>query len=583
MRYSELVEVCEEIEATTKRLEMTDLLVKLFKKTPAELIDKVIYLIQGKIYPDFVGIKLGIAEKLAIKAISQAYGVDKNEVLRDFKRLGDLGTVAKELAAKRTQAVLASAPLTVERVHETLDEIARASGARSQEAKIGLLAGLLSDANPKEAKFIVRTVTGKMRLGIADMTILDALAIAYTGEKENRKHIERAYNTSSDLGDVAKTLATSGLEGIKNYKIRVGRPIRMMLAQRLASADEILNKLGGEAACEWKYDGERIQIHKKGKEVILFSRRLENITEQYPDVCATVREHVRCNEAIIEGECVAVHPDTGELLPFQELMHRRRKYGVEDAAKKFPVSLFLFDVLYMDGEDLTQQEYIVRRKKLEEIVRCDERIRLTEMLRTSDLGEVERFFEHAIEAGCEGLILKALNGVYQAGARGWLWIKLKRSYQSKMVEPIDVVVVGAFHGRGRRSGSYGALLAAVYDKENDVFTTISKVGSGFKDEDLENLPKMLSPYEIEHVHPRVKSEIEADVWFTPSVVMEIIGDELTLSPVHTTAFGKIREGAGIAVRFPRFTGRWRFDKSPEDATTVEEIVEMYKSQLKKVE
>ena len=583
MRYSELVEVCEEIEATTKRLEMTDSLVKLFKKTPAELIDKVIYLIQGKIYPDFVGIKLGIAEKLAIKAISQAYGVDKNEVLRDFKRLGDLGTVAKELAAKRTQAVLASAPLTVERVHETLDEIARASGARSQEAKIGLLAGLLADATPKEAKFIVRTVTGKMRLGIADMTILDALAIAYTGSKENRKHIERAYNTSSDLGDVAKTLATSGLEGIKNYKIRVGRPIRMMLAQRLASADEILNKLGGEAACEWKYDGERIQIHKKGKEVILFSRRLENITEQYPDVCATVREHVQCNEAIIEGECVAVHPDTGELLPFQELMHRRRKYGVEDAAKRFPVSLFLFDVLYIDGEDLTQQEYIVRRKKLEEIVRCDERIRLTEMLRTSDLSEVERFFEHAIEAGCEGLILKALNGVYQAGARGWLWIKLKRSYQSKMVEPIDVVVVGAFHGRGRRSGSYGALLAAVYDKENDVFTTISKVGSGFKDEDLENLPKMLSPYEIEHVHPRVKSEIEADVWFTPSVVMEIIGDELTLSPVHTTAFGKIREGAGIAVRFPRFTGRWRFDKSPEDATTVEEIVEMYKSQLKKVE
>ena len=583
MRYSELVEVCEEIEATTKRLEMTDSLVKLFKKTPAELIDKVIYLIQGKIYPDFVGIKLGIAEKLAIKAISQAYGVDKNEVLRDFKRLGDLGTVAKELAAKRTQVVLASAPLTVERVHETLDEIARASGARSQEAKIGLLAGLLADATPKEAKFIVRTVTGKMRLGIADMTILDALAIAYTGSKENRKHIERAYNTSSDLGDVAKTLATSGLEGIKNYKIRVGRPIRMMLAQRLASADEILNKLGGEAACEWKYDGERIQIHKKGKEVILFSRRLENITEQYPDVCATVREHVQCNEAIIEGECVAVHPDTGELLPFQELMHRRRKYGVEDAAKKFPVSLFMFDVLYIDGEDLTQQEYIVRRKKLEEIVRCDERIRLTEMLRTSDLSEVERFFEHAIEAGCEGLILKALNGVYQAGARGWLWIKLKRSYQSKMVEPIDVVVVGAFHGRGRRSGSYGALLAAVYDKENDVFTTISKVGSGFKDEDLENLPKMLSPYEIEHVHPRVKSEIEADVWFTPSVVMEIIGDELTLSPVHTTAFGKIREGAGIAVRFPRFTGRWRFDKSPEDATTVEEIVEMYKSQLKKVE
>lgn len=582
MRYSEVVEVCERIERATKRIEMTDLLVYLFKKTPAESIDRVIYLIQGKLYPDFVGIELGIAEKLAIRAISHAYGISHDEVADAFKKMGDLGEVVRKFAHSRRQKALFTNPLTVERVYEVLDRIARTSGAGSQDAKIKMLSGLLTDSTPDEAKYIVRTVTGKMRLGIADMTILDALTLAYTADKENRKYVERAYNLCSDLGEIAKTLASEGIEGVKKYRIRVGRPVRMMLAQRMSNAGEILRKLGGNAACEWKYDGERIQIHKKGDDVVLFSRRLENITSQYPDVCDMVRAHVRCDDAIIEGECVAVHPESGELLPFQELMHRRRKHGIEEAVKKFPASIFMFDALYIDGNDLIEKPYMIRRKCLEDIVEECEQIRVTEMIISDDVDEIERFFHRAIEAGCEGLILKATEGIYQAGARGWLWIKLKRSYQAKMIEPIDVVVVGAFHGRGRRSGTYGALLVAVYDRENDVFTTISKVGSGFKDEDLEILPEMLAPYRISHMHPRVKSEMQADVWFSPSVVMEIIGDELTLSPIHTTAFGKIRENAGIAVRFPRFTGRWRHDKSPEDATTVDEIVEMYKSQLKTI-
>ncbi len=583
MLYSEIVKVYEEIEATTKRLEMTDYLVNLFLNTPKELIDKVVYLTQGKLYPDFIGIEIGIAEKLAIRAISQAYGVNQSEVENTFKKLGDLGLTAKEFAKKRKQFTLFSTPLTVQRVYQTFDKIARASGEGSMDLKLRLLSGLLADASPEEAKYIIRTVTGNLRLGIADMTILDALAIAYTKNKENRKIIERAYNLSSDLGDVAKTLAEFGLEGIKNYRVKVGRPIRMMLAQRLTSAEEILEKLGGKAACEWKYDGERIQLHKDGSDITLFSRRLENITEQYPDICELARKNIKSKEVIVEGECVAVNPDTGELLPFQELMHRRRKYGIAEAAKKFPAALFLFDALYIDGEDLTEKAYEQRRKKLKDAFKPSERLNLTNMIVSEDPKEIEEFFERAIEAGCEGLILKSLSGIYQAGARGWLWIKLKKSYQSKMIEPIDVVIVGAFHGKGRRSGSYGALLAAVYDKKNDIFTTICKVGSGFTDEDLEKLPNMLKPYEMSHVHPRVKSELEADVWFTPAIVIEIIGDELTLSPVHTTAYGRVRENAGIAVRFPRFTGRWRFDKSPEDATTVEEIVEMYNSQLKKVE
>ncbi len=583
MRYSEIVEVYEEIEATTKRLEMTDYLVKLFKKTPKDLVDKVVYLTQGKLYPDFVGIELGIAEKLAIRAISQAYGIKTKEVENRFKKLGDLGLVAKELAAKKRQITLFSQPLTVEKVYQTFDKIARASGEGSVDLKLRLLSGLLADASPEEAKYIIRTITGKLRLGIADMTILDALAIAYSGSKENRSIIERAYNLSSDLGDVAKTLVEKGLEGIKRYHVKVGRPIRMMLAQRLTDPREILDKLGGKAACEWKYDGERIQVHKVNDKVTLFSRRLENITKQYPDVCKLITENLKAKEAIVEGECVAVNPETGELLPFQELMHRRRKYGIIEAIEKFPASLFLFDALYIDGEDLTQEIYKKRRERLKDSVKVNERITLTEAMITDNVKEVERFFNEAIEAGCEGLILKSLDGIYQAGARGWLWIKLKKSYESKMIEPIDVVIVGAFHGRGKRSGSYGALLAAVYDKEKDIFTTICKVGSGFTDEDLEKLPKILAQYKIPHIHPRVNSTMEADVWFTPAIVIEIIGDELTLSPVHTTAYGKIRKEAGIAVRFPRFTGRWRFDKSPEDATTVKEIIDMYNAQLKRIE
>jgi DNA ligase-1 len=263
-------------------------------------------------------------------------------------------------------------------------------------------------------------------------------------------------------------------------------------------------------------------------------------------------------------------------------MHRRRKYGIKKAAEEFPVNLFIFDALYLDGKDMTQRPYLERREALKNVIKETERFKLAEALVTDNPREVEKFFEKSIAAGCEGLILKSEKGIYQAGARGWLWIKLKKSYESKMIEPIDAVIVGAFSGRGKRSGTYGALLASVYDKKKDVFVTICKVGSGFSDEDLGKLPAILSPSKIDHVHPRVVSELEADVWFTPKMVIEIIGDELTLSPVHTCAYGVLKEGAGIAIRFPRFTGSWRLDKSPEDATTVEEIMDMYKGQLKKI-
>lgn len=580
MRYIELVEFYEMIEATTKRLEMTDYLVDLFKKTPKEVIDKVVYLTQGKLYPDFTGIETGMAEKLVLRALAAATGLSQEKVESELNSKGDIGLAAESLLKGKKQATLVKKELLVQDVYDALDKIAKTSGAGSVDAKVRALSGLLADAAPVEAKYIMRTITGKMRLGIADMTILDALARAFAG-KEARDEIERAYNHTSDMGDVAITLSKEGIEGIKKYHAKVGRPIRMMLAQRMESAQEILEKLR-KAICEWKYDGERIQIHKLGKEISLFSRRLENITEQYPDIAALAKQNLEVNGAIIEGECVAVDPDTGAMLPFQELMHRRRKYGIEEAVKEFPANIYLFDALLIEGRDLTEKPLAERREILRSSIKEKNGFRLSDALISNDVKEIEAYFENAIENGCEGLILKGEDSTYQAGARGWQWIKLKRSYQSKMIEPIDVVVVGAFIGRGKRSGSYGALLVSVYDHKRDVFPTICKIGSGFTDEDLENLPQFLSPYALKHKHARVESTLEADVWFTPGLVIEMIGDELTLSPIHTCACNRIRENAGIAVRFPRFTHRWRKDKAPEDATTVEEIVDMYNAQLKKL-
>ncbi len=318
----------------------------------------------------------------------------------------------------------------------------------------------------------------------------------------------------------------------------------------------------------------------------LFSRRLENITNQYPDIVELVKTHIKSQKAILEAEVVAIDLETGDLKPFQELMHRRRKYGINEAVKDYPVSLFSFDLLYYDGKDLTKTTYPERRRILKKIIRSTERIQPGYYIITKNAKELEKFFEEAIQEGLEGVICKSVapDAFYKAGARGWLWIKYKRDYKSEMTDTVDLVVVAALYGRGRRKGTYGALLLATYNKKQDQFDTITKCGSGFTDKNLTELPKMLKPYEISHPHPRVnvnQKNLKPDVWFTPGLVLEIIGAEITLSPIHTSAFGEIRPDTGLAIRFPRFTGNFRPDKAPEDATTDEEIIQMYKSRLHK--
>ena len=584
MKYSIIADAYEKIESTTKRLEMTDLLVDLLKNTSKEVIDKVAYLTQGKLYPDFVGIEIGVAERLAVKALVRVSGRKESEVEEVLNRTGDIGEAAQVFTANRKQQSFFRRDLSVEKVYETLDKMAQTSGSGAVDLKLSLLAGLLADATPKEAKYLMRTVTGSLRLGIADMTVLDALAIAYGGGKDAREDVERAYNVSSDLGRVAKTVAEEGIEGIRHFRVSVREPIRPMLAERLSSPDEILEKLGGKCVAEYKYDGERLQAHKTGENVTLYSRRLENISSQYPDAVELFKKYVKAREAILECECVAVDLDTGEMRPFQELMHRRRKYGIEKAIKDYPVSLFLFEALYVDGKDLTQETYLTRRKMLEETVTESDHLKIAKYVVTSNAAELEKFFQEAIENGCEGLVCKSIakDSVYQAGARGWLWIKYKRDYKSEMTDTVDLVIVGAFHGRGKRAGTYGALLLAAYNPESDTFETVTKCGTGFTDEDLKKLPKMLEKHAVAQKHSRMYSMIEADVWFEPSITMEILGAEVTLSPIHTCAMDSIRKGSGLAIRFPRFTGKYRPDKAAEDATTAREILGMYQKQLKKI-
>ena len=581
MLFDTLVETYNKLESTTKRLEMTDILTDLFKIADSENIDKIIYMTQGKIHPDWKGEpEIGMAEKMVKETLIRITGLKKAKVESLVQSLGDIGLAAEEAMAKKTQSGFFSRQLSVVDIYNGLDNIARRSGTGSSKQKMDLLGSLLTDSSPLGARYLSRMVEGKLRMGIGDMTILDALAQAFTGSKDKRPELERAYNLSSDLGAVAIALVDHGLDGVLNFKIMAGAPIRVMAAQRLSNAEEILEKLGGHCSAEYKLDGERFQIHKDGDVINIFSRRLENITHMYPDAVKLTIDHIKVDQAIIEGEVVAYNPDNGEDMPFQTLMKRRRKYKIDEMMAKIPVRVYLFDCLY-DGEDLTLKPYLYRIERLDSIIDSTDEFKPVERLETNDPEELERFFQQSLADGTEGLIVKSTSddSIYRAGARSWLWVKLKRSYQSKMQDHVDLAVVGAYYGRGRRAGSYGALLVAAYDPSDDKYKTVCKVGTGFTDENLEAMPGRLDQYRSDSKPSNVDSMLEAEVWFDPIVVMEVLGDEITASPLHLAAFGEIRKDAGLAIRFPRFT-RWREDKSADEVTRVGEILDMYNAQLK---
>lgn len=580
MRFSEIADTFEKMSSTTKRLELTQHLVELFQKTPPEIISKIVYLIQGKLRPDFEGVELGLAEKLAIHALSKSSGIPIKKINSTYAEDGDLGGTAAKIMEQKTQTTFLAQDITAERVYETLYKIAKLEGQRSQDMKMKYVSSLLNDATPQEAKFILKIAMGTLRLGIADNTVMDALAISYTGSKENRQRLEAAYNVSSDLGAVAETISRSGLKGLDEFHVKVFSPIRPMLAERVKSEAEAIEKLGGEFAVEYKLDGERVQIHYKDSRMVLYSRRLENITSYYPDILENLPKALKTTDVILEAEAVAINQDSGEFLPFQELMHRRRKYDIDRIVEKYPITVNLFDVLYLNGKDLLNDPYKIRRKKLEEITNENEYTKIVTQTIVHAENEIEDFLENGINAGCEGLMLKVLDAPYRAGARGNNWLKLKREYRNELGDSLDLVVIGAFFGKGRRTGKYGTLLLASYNQDRDTFESICKVGTGFTDENLDQFYQILQDKVTLKKNPRIESGMEPDVWFEPELVIEIVASEITLSPVHTTAKDSIRAGSGLALRFPKFTGKIRMEKAPEDASTDQEVITLYKNQKK---
>jgi len=579
VEYEIVAEAYRDLEQATGRLALIERLAALLAQTPAQLLPVVCYLCQGLIAPEFAGVDLGLAEKMAIRAVAAATGVDQAEVAARVRETGDLGQTAEQLLATAAGPG-AGDRLTVVAVVNTLRQIANAEGTGSQGLKLELLALLLGRATPLEARYLVRQVTGNLRLGVGTPTILDALAQVYAGGRADRPVLERAYNICCDLGLVASELVDGGLAAVEQIQVHPGNPVRVMLAQRLADATEILAKLGGECAAEYKYDGMRIQAHRTADgRIELWTRRLEEVSTQFPDVVEVLATGLRPAEAIIEGEVVAFDAATDELRPFAEVMFRRRKYGIAEAVRDVPVGMFCFELLYADGQDLTRRPYPERRAALTEAITTGPRLRLTTATEVTDPAALDAAFEQAITDGCEGLMCKSVSpaSIYQAGSRGWLWIKLKRDYRTELSDTVDLVIVGAFAGRGRRAGTYGAVLLAAYDPDADVFRTVTKCGTGFSDADLAALPGRLAPLVSAERPARVDARQQPDVWFEPGVVLEILSAELTLSPHYSAAWGLVKEDAGLAMRFPRFTGRWRDDKGPEDATTTGELVDLYRT------
>ena len=580
MEFAILSNAFRKMEATRKRLELTQYLVELFEKTPQEVISKIIYLLQGKLRPDFEGVELGVAEKLAIRAISKSSGIPMNKIEAEYRKGGDLGYAATEILKQKTQTTFLMEDITVERVYDTLFKIANLEGSRSQDMKMKYISSLLNDATPTEASFILKILLGTLRLGIAENTVMDALAIAFTNNKENRKILEHAYNVSSDLGKVAEVVSSKGIQGIEKFEINLFNPIRPMLADRVKSEQEAIEKLGTKFAAEYKLDGERVQLHIEGEKVVLFSRSLENISSYYPDIIERIPNAIQAEKIILEAEAVAINENTGEFLPFQELMHRRRKYKIDKAVSKYPITVNFFDVLYLDGKSCLELGYEERRKLLEKIVKEDDFAKHVPMSIVTNESEIEESLENSINSGCEGLMLKMLDKPYQAGARGNYWLKLKREYRNELGDSLDLVVIGAFFGKGRRTGRYGTLLLATYDDDQDVFTSICKVGTGFTDEDLDQLYQILSNKVTIKKNPRIDSDMEADVWFEPDLVVEVVASEITLSPIHKAARDTVRKNTGLALRFPKFTGKIRVEKAAEDASTNEEVIALFKGQKK---
>ncbi len=562
MRYSILAEAFEKLEQTSSYLQKNALIVELLKQTPKEEIRRVTYLLLGRPWPTYISKETGVGPQQLKKILSLASGYPLSQVEELVKKIGDFGKVAFELFSKKKQVTLFSSPLTVKEVFESIASLPDITGEGSVDRKIAEVSKLLSSATPLEAKFLVRTVLGDLRIGVAEGRLRDAIATAFNLPPEE---VEHAYMLTTDYALVAEA-ASKGEKELKRLGVTVGHPVSPMLAQRAEDLEEILERLGGRGAFEIKLDGIRIQVHKDGRTITLFTRRMEDYTSMFPDLVDPLRQALKPKRAIADGELVAVDPKTNRPMPFQEVLKRRRKYEIEKVSKEIPIQIYLFDLLLSEEKQLMDLPYTERRKALEEaVVQIPGKVMVVEQIVSGERQEIQKFLEKAIQAGHEGLLAKALNSTYRAGRREFVWLKLK-----PVLETLDLVVVGALYGKGKRAGYWGSYVLAARDEETGRFKTVSKCGSGYTDEDLKRLTELFKPLQIERPSSEVDIEIECDAYFEPKVVFETAFEEIQISPEekHTSGYG---------LRFPRFL-RVREDRGPEQASTVTEIAELFELQ-----
>jgi len=570
MRFAELASHLDQLEATNGRNELVRILSEVYRAASGDEIEPITYLLQGRLAPFFEPVEIGLAERLLITAIAAADGVPKEEVSRVYRQAGDLGVAAERLApvaARESPSVVA--------VHQRLFEIARAGGAGSLQKKLDLFTGLLADLDPASAKHLVRITLGKMRLGIGSPTVLDALSFAKRGDRSLRPVLEAAYNRTSDLGLIARTLWDAGEAGLEELRVEAGHPIRPQLAERLPNPEAVIKKLG-TVGVQPKYDGFRVQVHKAGDRVSIFSRNLESMTEMFPELVAAAAA-LPVESVILDGEAIAYNPESEEYVPFQETTARRRKEGIEEFAVRAPLRAFVFDAMFRDGVDLTPLPYSERFEVASELIRGSERLVPAPLTVTDSAEVLTRELLDNISRGLEGVVAKRLDSPYQAGARNFNWVKLKRNTSGQLNDTIDVVLLGYYGGKGKRAEfGAGALLAGVYDSDRDEFVTITKLGTGLSDEGWRELHKRLAALELPEKPARVSSIVVPDAWLQPAIVVEVLADEITPSPRHTA--GMTGDRPGFALRFPRIVSFRTADKRPEDATTVREIREMFEQQ-----
>lgn len=548
MKYSKLVNIYEKLEITPSKLEKTNIISEFLSKTPKNSLETVLMLLTGQVFPEWNELELGVGPSLIYDTISFVTGFKSSEIKKFVAKEGDIGNVTEKILNKNIQPVLLKNELTIKQVYTSFEKIAKTFGPGSQTKKIKYLAELLSNASPKEAKYILRTILGELRIGVAEGLVRNAIAKSFNIDVNL---IERAIMYTNNIGVVGRT-AKEGIDEIKKIKMKLFIPVKPMLAITSPSISNSLNE-SEKVALEIKYDGARVQIHKKGNEIKIYSRKLENITKALPDVVKIIKEVITVDEVIIDGETVAINKKNGRPKPFQEVIKRfRRKHNIDDMVKKIPFETYIFDILYIKGNNIIDMEFKNRRKILEEIIKPIEgKLRLAEQVITSDLNESEEFYNYSLNKGHEGIMVKNMKASYMLGSRGGNMLKIK-----PIMETLDLAIIGATWGAGKRSGLFGSYSLGIKNEENKIIP-IGNVGTGLTETQLKSLTSRLKPY--------IKYEKGQQVILKPIIVVEVAYQDIQKSSNHK---------AGYALRFPRVVNI-RDDKNINDIDTIERLISLF--------